>query len=488
MKKLLFSLPFFLFYLSSTAIDWETLSFTTARGGVYCASSELNKPSGFFFGKYGPHNLFDRDPATAWVEGEAGSGAGSYVCIGTGRDLPPYIVLANGYQKSHDLFLKNNRIRTLKVTLWLAFTGPRQETQAGFTAEAVDFPGSRTIQLKDEEGYQILKMPFDTAEVRRFRDRLFREYVLSHQDTLLKEKAYSGLKEFFFVKFEITEVYKGSKWDDTCLSDLLFSTRKEIPFIPRNEQILTVLESDNEGSILVRTVSGKVYTLDSISRDAVVNGTVLSVLDVSPDKKWAVIDEMTGGAGRGTEETYKLFYLPLLEEVNVMYLYDEGQALGFEEKNGKLYIQLFDGEEPAEDVEQDVLMMHEFSFIEDGGIEALPVLFADAVNRHDVRAFLSCMDDNYLEEQLVSLHKNDTTTFLKGQFCGEPPSGGSFACLDMNRISVVGEPQTEQVDDGAWQLTLTLTDGKKTVNAVWIIDEREGDGSGSVFGLYGAVG
>ncbi len=488
MKKILFSLLVLIFSLPSFSVEWQQFSFTSARGSVYCASSELDKPTGFSFGKYGPHNLFDRDPATAWAEGEAGSGTGSYVCVGTGRDLPSYIVLANGYQKSHDLFLKNNRIRTLKVTLWLAFTSPRQETQAGFTADAVAFSGSRTIRLKDEEGYQIMKMPFDTAEIRQFRDRSFREYLLSHQDTLLKDKAYSGVKEFFFVKFEIVDVYKGSKWDDTCLSDLLFSDQNKLPFIPRIEQILTVLESDNEGEILVRTVSGKVFVLDSISREDLLNGTVLSVSEVSPDKQWAVIDQMTGGAGRGTEETYKLFYLPLLLEVNAPFLYDMGEALGFMEKDGQLYIQFFDGEQPAREVLEDVTLMNSYSFFRDEGIEALALLFSEAVRNHDLRAILSCMDDNYLEEQLVSFHQKDTTAFLNDQFCGESPGGGSFACLDMDKISVVGEPLTEQVNDAAWQLTMTITDGKKTVCAVWTIEEREGEGAESIFGLRGAVG
>ena len=98
------------------------------------------------------------------------------------------------------------------------------------------------------------------------------------------------------------------------------------------------------------------------------------------------------------------------------------------------------------------------------------------------------MDDNYLEEQLVSFHQKDTTAFLNDQFCGESPGGGSFACLDMDKISVVGEPLTEQVNDAAWQLTMTITDGKKTVCAVWTIEEREGEGAESIFGLRGAVG
>ena len=488
MKKILFPVIVLFLSLTSFAGKWHPFSFTTARGGVYCASSELNKPAGFSFGKYGPHNLFDRDPATAWVEGDKGSGTGSYVCVGLGSNLKPYVVIANGYQKTHDLFLANNRVRTLKVTLYLGITDPRKETQVGFLSASAALPETREIELKDEEGYQVIRLPFRDEEIEQFSKKLFRDYVLSHKEELYKDKSYSWLKMFYFVKFEIAGVYKGSKWDDTCLSDLLFSDQNKVPFIPRNEKILTVLESDNEGEILVRTVSGKVFVLDSVSREDLLNGTVLSVIEVSPDKQWAVIDKMTGGAGRGTEESYKLFYLPLLMEVKTAFLYDMGEALGFGEKNGKLHIRLFDGEMPAEDVKEDVTMMDNFSFFVDAGIEALPVLFSEAVKNHNTGAILSCMDNNYLHEQLVSLHKNDTTVFLNEQFCGNTPSGGPFACLDMKKVAVVGGPRLEQVDDSTWQLTMTVTDGEKTVNAVWTIIENEGEGPEPVFGLSGAVG
>ncbi len=486
MKKLLIPLLPVFFLVSLNGQEWQKFSFIDA-GGVYCASTELNKPADFSIGKYSPHNLFDRDPATAWVEGENGSGTGSYVCVGMGDSLLPYIFLANGYQKSHDLFLKNNRIRTLKVTLYLAFTDPLRETQAGFDVDAVAFPESRVIELKDTEGYQIIRVPFDAMEAGRFRDQMLREYVLSHKNALHQEKAYSWLKDFFFLKLEIADVYRGSKWDDTCLSDLLFGKKKELSFIPRNEKILTVRESENEGAIRVRTVPGNVYELLSVSNEEVRHGKTLSVAALSPDKQWAVIDIMQGGDGRDTEESYHLYYLPLLSEIPALQLYGMGEAIDFEEKNGRLYILFFDGEIPAEEVRNDMTTADNALFFHDAGMEALALLFSDAVRDHDTGAILSCMDDNYLQEQLVDFMENDTSAFLRDQFCGEPSSGGKYVCLPLQKVRVTGEPLLRMADP-VRQVALTLTDGEKTITCRWTITENEGEGPEPVFGLVGGAG
>ena len=489
MKRSLFFLFLFFPGLFSCATEWQPYSFVSTETDIYCASSELDKPAGFTTGRYSPSNLLDRDPRTAWVEGEEGHGEGSYVCIGLGSELKPFVVIANGYQKSHTLFLANNRVKTLKVTLYLGVTDLRKTTQSGFLCDAAAFPVTRKVKLEDREGYQTLPLPFRKDEIEGWRKKMFRDYVLAHKKELYKDKAYSWLQEFYFVRFEIASVYKGSKYDDTALSDLLFSNSARPAFLPKNEKVLVVLESDNEGEILVRTESGHVYTLDSISREELLNGSVLGVADVSPDKKWAVVIETSGGAGRNTEENYKLFYIPLLEEVDVRDLYDQGQPLGFEEKNGKLYIVMLDGEVLAEETELDLMLMHEFPFLYEGDTVALPLLFADAIERHDINDILACMDDNYLYEQLESFHKNDTIAFLNEQFCGTPPSGGTYTCIDLKDVSVDGQPTVVQRDDSSWELKLPLTDGKKKIEATWTILEEEWDDSEYfVFGVAGAAG
>ena len=86
-----------------------------ARSGfeTYCVSSVL-KPQ--FGHQYGAANLFDASTGTAWVEGAQGNGVGESITIEfeTLRRVRS-IVVHNGYQKSDDIFLKNNRVRQLRV-------------------------------------------------------------------------------------------------------------------------------------------------------------------------------------------------------------------------------------------------------------------------------------------------------------------------------------------------------------------------------------
>ncbi|MEY9589407.1 hypothetical protein ABIA06_001698 [Bradyrhizobium yuanmingense] len=95
-----------------------------ARSGfeTYCVSSML-KPQ--FGNSYGAANLFDASTGTAWVEGASGNGIGEWITIEfeTVRRVKS-IRVHNGYQKSPDIFAKNNRVRQLRVL----FSGGESQT------------------------------------------------------------------------------------------------------------------------------------------------------------------------------------------------------------------------------------------------------------------------------------------------------------------------------------------------------------------------
>ncbi len=375
MKPFLISLFSILFSSGLAAQEWQIFRFTDA-GGIFCASSELNKPDDFTLGKYSPRNLLDHDPATAWVEGKKGDGTGESVCLALGDHLKKYAAITNGYQKSHDLFLQNNRIRAMKATLYVAFTDDMQETQAGFVSTAIPFPATLTFPLKDTEGIQYVPLSFDTAEVHSFRDSLLKKYVLSHKKELSEGDRYLSLKDFYFVKFEITGVYKGSKWDDTCLSGLTFTHRKSPQQIPAGIRITGVEENDSSSAVLVKT-TGPTYTLTTAEEGAKIfhlskdemEGLVLSVLSVSPGKEWAVVAFMNGGPGMRTEEIDKLFSVRYLQEVpaDLLKKYNAGDPLDFSEEGGKTIIECTGNSIPAEDILEDMIQQNgRVSFRNDG--------------------------------------------------------------------------------------------------------------------------
>ena len=123
---------------------------------------------------YGPQNLFDNNPATAWCEGIAGPGNGQEITVEFARAvIVAQISVVNGYAKSGATFAKNNSVHTL-TAIW-----PDESTTA--------------LDLGDSMTLQSIATGHD-APVRRLRLRI---------DT----------------------VNGGSKWPDTCISELKFDTR-----------------------------------------------------------------------------------------------------------------------------------------------------------------------------------------------------------------------------------------------------------------------
>ncbi|MCR9056357.1 MAG: caspase family protein [Rhodobacteraceae bacterium] len=80
-----------------------------------CASSILNPQYG---NRYGPGNLLDGKLSTAWVEGVSGNGPGERIVMSfkRPRQLAGFEIV-NGYAKNRDIFRKNARVQTARLTL-----------------------------------------------------------------------------------------------------------------------------------------------------------------------------------------------------------------------------------------------------------------------------------------------------------------------------------------------------------------------------------
>lgn len=125
--------------------------------------------------EYGPQNVLDGDIATAWV-GAHPTGDTVFVPICRRRELlsevyvPPVLEgvrIFAGYGKSEDLFQANNRPRTITVL------------------------GTK-FQLEDKFGYQELTLPAGQQ--------------IKYYETQLP--------------VQIVDVYPGSRYDDTCISEI----------------------------------------------------------------------------------------------------------------------------------------------------------------------------------------------------------------------------------------------------------------------------
>ncbi len=153
------------------------------------ASSFLWNDWNRFQENYHSNYIVDGDPKTAWVEGVEGDGIGEWVQLPvTELDATTEVRLRiqNGYQKSKNLYRANARPKIITVEL----------TPSGATKQ---------FELKDERGWQEITM----------------------------EQAKGPLRA---VTIRIGAVYPGTRYTDTCISDVELYATSSAPENPSFER------------------------------------------------------------------------------------------------------------------------------------------------------------------------------------------------------------------------------------------------------------
>ena len=335
--------------------QWKKIYLRSAMG-LHSVSSELDEASPFEeLGKYGAHNLFDKDGATAWVEGVKGDGIGEFVYVGMGDRLNEKICIVNGYQKSRDLYFKNNRPKTLRLSLFVGFIIPGEITEIVSVCRIRQFGNEKLIILKDTLGTQEFKLPFNLLQAYEFEEQskqLFLDDFGKEFEKITKNcSRCDTVPSVEYVLFlEIIDVYKGAKWDDTCISDIWFKPGKtKINEIPEDEIITKVYEKLDERMIYVNTnkreriilIDGKALEkAENLDKGEYMDATLM---DVSQDKEWAQIDYLYTAEGARVEELSRLYsvrYLTWIDEKILKTIYG---MYGFIEKDGKTYLDTADG-------------------------------------------------------------------------------------------------------------------------------------------------
>ncbi|MBN1799826.1 MAG: hypothetical protein JW822_14710 [Spirochaetales bacterium] len=161
------------------------LFFSTSQPYV-SATSELREGDCI----YKAGNVIDNEPATAWIEGVSGSGIDERIIFAIGpiysKEPGSYLVkkigIINGFCMNSSLFYKNNRVKKVRL-IWYSHYEERPE-RAGDKANHHE----KIIELNDTMQMQFIE---------------FEEPVRIYEFSL-----------------EILDVYKGSVYDDTCLSEV----------------------------------------------------------------------------------------------------------------------------------------------------------------------------------------------------------------------------------------------------------------------------
>jgi hypothetical protein len=149
-----------LFYNSKNELEYSFPPFGYLEGSAITATSELREGNRVY-GASGLPNLTILSP---WADGVSGNGIGQKIRIQGSRTIRGFVII-NGYidyNKPH-LFEQNNRVKRIRV-----YTGQSY----------------RDIELQDSPRIQVIEL--DTGAQN--------------------------------IEIEILEIYRGSKYDDTCLT------------------------------------------------------------------------------------------------------------------------------------------------------------------------------------------------------------------------------------------------------------------------------
>ncbi len=354
----------FIFAMFSQAQDvaWEKMFLYDAMG-IWNESSELDdRVSGHDeLGKYCACWLFDKDLTTAWVEGVKSDGIGEYVLLGHEKALPDKIHINNGYQKSESVYRKNGRPKVLRLSLYVAYYLPDDFTELGGNFYCLPFPDSILLELNDEMGTQAIELAFNKEKIgslKKLGDLSFKnEFGEIIAERLNTNSDNDWYEEFygFVVKLEIIDVYKGSRWDDTCISDIWFSTeKKKDPGISADEKITEIFKGEDGNIYFSTSMRERILLaspLDIENEEDIISGEPdIVLMDVSPDKEWAQIDFLfSHEAYVRVEEVAFLYNVRHGIKVDKSVLGDYYSMYGFLEENGKIFVDtdkgMFDLEE-----------------------------------------------------------------------------------------------------------------------------------------------
>ncbi len=168
-------------------------------------------------GRYSVRRMTDNDPSTCWAAGNGGVGVKIYILAAPGAGR---IGIINGLAKNRALFLANNRVKKFIAVLYAGYTSSGHLTEIGRNYVVTPWPVSKTIVLGDTMSEQSLKFPFDWNEVSSLMDRVKKDaetWAASQREPAELE---GTMTLVYILSLEIKELYRGNKYNDTCISEL----------------------------------------------------------------------------------------------------------------------------------------------------------------------------------------------------------------------------------------------------------------------------
>lgn len=150
--------------------------------------------------------MFDNNSETAWSEGAEGDGIGEYTLARI--DITKPIKIWNGFGKSNELFLKNNRIKDATVYVLLSKCESPAVNAKVFSNFV--FLDKFNLVFKDINEFQEFKIP----------DSILDSYAKIKNKVPDKQNCSFGNFYTPFIAIQIDSVYKGSMYSDTLITEI----------------------------------------------------------------------------------------------------------------------------------------------------------------------------------------------------------------------------------------------------------------------------
>lgn len=252
--------------------------------------------------RYPPSNLFDGDFKTCWVNGSEKRKHNSilYFRIPELNDLKMNIF--SGYGKTRTLYYQNARPAKIRLTLYAAMNPEGYVTENAILYKAYPFPREQVIVLADSFGIQTASLNLPEKEIATFKRRVYHCYDSA--------SAHPIADTCLIGKLEVLESNAGTKYTDICISEIFFHDRF-VSYKPKSyPQIKKVYENLEQNALLLDDTEkrGKVVFRDT--------SQVVHLMQVSPDKRWAILLTQPAKIQGRVETTYHLVDLVNKEIVN----------------------------------------------------------------------------------------------------------------------------------------------------------------------------
>ncbi len=289
--------------------------------------------------KYPSINLFNGYLKTCWVADSVTKNKKNSLYIRLPDKIPLDRLILNifsGYGKNKRLYYLNARPKKLEISIFAAYHFVNYDTEVAKCYLIKKYPVKIKIVLDDTFGVQSFPLNLNKESLIDFHNKNLRYYK-----TYLKNDN-NNINLAFILKLVITDVYKGNKYDDICISEIFFNNRFVTSYPDKFNQINNVyIEGEN---ILMADYANKKGVI--IYKD---KSSVFTMVDWKNHSNWVILHYVRNnevGQNSRIEESYLLIDLKNRKVVNNEFEKSTGISIYSpvieKDKKGKLFLDTFD--------------------------------------------------------------------------------------------------------------------------------------------------